>query len=109
MEGRCVDVVFEWSCPTVRSAVATVVLRRHGADVRGMITAAAGAVVRQQDADPHVGGASAAVEAGRSPEIGGGRDPFPGTGITNLQDLSLDQGAAPGLMRESKRSHGCQV
>jgi len=91
-----------------KSAVATAVPRRHGADVREMITAA-GAVVHHQDADPHVGGASAAVEAGRSPETGGGKDPSPGTGITNLQDLSLDQGAAPGRMRESKRIHGCQV
>jgi len=92
----------------VKSAAATVVLHRHGADALEMTTAA-GVVVHHHDADPHAGGASVAVEAGRSPEIGGGRDPSPGTGITNLQDLSLDQGAAPGLMRESKRIHGCQV
>lgn len=53
-------------------------------------------------ADPHAGGASAAVEAGLSPETGGGRGPSPGTGTTNLRGPSHGQGAAPGLMTGSR-------
>jgi len=88
----------------VRSAAAPVAPPLHGAGVLETEMTIGGVVAHQPGEDPHVGGASAAVEAGLSPETGGGRGPSPGTGTTNLRDLSLDQGAAPDLMTENRRS-----
>lgn len=60
-------------------------------------------------ADPHARGASAAVEAGLSPETGGGRGLSPGTRTTNLHGPFHDQGAAPGLTTESRGTPaGCK-
>lgn len=85
-----------------RSAAAPVALPLRGAGVLE-IEMTTGGVAHRPGEDPHVGEASAAVEAGLSPETGGGRGPSPGTGTTNLRDLSLDQGVAPGLMTENRR------
>ncbi|KAF1391640.1 hypothetical protein PFLUV_G00044190 [Perca fluviatilis] len=59
-------------------------------------------LLKTKNTNPHAGGASAAVEAGLSPETGGGRGPYPGTGTTNLPGPSHDQGAAPGRTTESR-------
>lgn len=91
-----------------RSAVAPVALLLHGADVLETETTT-DVVAHKPDEDPHARGASAAVEAGLSPETGGGRSPSPGTGTTNLQGPFRDQGAAPGLTTESRGTPaGCK-
>lgn len=107
MEGLCVAVGCVWSYLLARSVAALGVLPLHGAGVLETETTTGG-VAHHPDADPHAGGASAAAVAGLSPETGGERGPSPGTGTTNLRDLSLDQEAAPGLMAEDKRSARCK-
>jgi len=85
----------------VRNAPVPVALPLRGAGVLETETTT-GVAAHHPDEDLHAGGASAAVEAGLSPETGGGRGPSPGTGTTNLRGPSLDQGAAPGPLTENR-------